>query len=262
MRCVDESVDFKSSFTPPNRAQHKSPLVYHLCTHLMMVAPLLLSFFAHPCYHSNPSLPQGGSEKLFDEAIDASLDKVVKLLAYLSLPHSLLTPVLTLLSPLSQGGSEKLSDEAIDETLDKVVKLLAYYQCCTCSHSHRRSCSHSCPPSASLCAHACYHSCSCSCIHSCLHSQGGSEKLSDEAIDETLDKVVKLLAYISDKDLFAEFYRKRLARRLLQVCNLLYVCASFCESRGSFMYALLLTSPQAQEASAHLHRPCAHVNIN
>jgi hypothetical protein len=47
--------------------------------------------------------------------------------------------------------------------------------------------------------------------------QGGSEKLSDEAIDETLDKVVKLLAYISDKDLFAEFYRKRLARRLLQV---------------------------------------------
>jgi len=29
--------------------------------------------------------------------------------------------------------------------------------------------------------------------------------------------VVKLLAYISDKDLFAEFYRKRLARRLLQV---------------------------------------------
>ena len=30
-----------------------------------------------------------------------------------------------------------------------------------------------------------------------------------------LDKVVKLLAYISDKDLFAEFYRKRLSRRLL-----------------------------------------------
>jgi cullin 1 len=47
--------------------------------------------------------------------------------------------------------------------------------------------------------------------------QGGSEKLSDEAIEETLEKVVKLLAYISDKDLFAEFYRKRLARRLLQV---------------------------------------------
>jgi hypothetical protein len=28
---------------------------------------------------------------------------------------------------------------------------------------------------------------------------------------------LNLLAYISDKDLFAEFYRKRLARRLLQV---------------------------------------------
>eukprot|EP00252_Welwitschia_mirabilis_P008860 TRINITY_DN210_c0_g1_i1.p1 TRINITY_DN210_c0_g1~~TRINITY_DN210_c0_g1_i1.p1 ORF type:complete len:475 (-),score=106.70 TRINITY_DN210_c0_g1_i1:203-1627(-) len=45
--------------------------------------------------------------------------------------------------------------------------------------------------------------------------KGGSEKLSDEDIEETLEKVVKLLAYISDKDLFAEFYRKKLARRLL-----------------------------------------------
>lgn len=48
-----------------------------------------------------------------------------------------------------------------------------------------------------------------------MHMQGGSEKLSDEAIEDTLEKVVKLLAYISDKDLFAEFYRKKLARRLL-----------------------------------------------
>nr|GEW53910.1 cullin-1-like [Tanacetum cinerariifolium] len=45
--------------------------------------------------------------------------------------------------------------------------------------------------------------------------KGGSEKLSDEAIEDTLEKVVKLLAYISDKDLFAEFYRKKFARRLL-----------------------------------------------
>ncbi|CAI9765879.1 unnamed protein product [Fraxinus pennsylvanica] len=44
---------------------------------------------------------------------------------------------------------------------------------------------------------------------------GGSEKLSDEAIEETLEKVVKLLAYISDKDLFAEFHRKKLAWWLL-----------------------------------------------
>lgn len=42
------------------------------------------------------------------------------------------------------------------------------------------------------------------CLCPTVPSQGGSEKLSDEAIDETLDKVVKLLAYISDKDLFAE----------------------------------------------------------
>lgn len=38
-------------------------------------------------------------------------------------------------------------------------------------------------------------------VRLCL--QGSMEKLSDEAIEETLDKVVKLLAYISDKDLFA-----------------------------------------------------------
>ncbi|KAF7825376.1 Cullin-1 [Senna tora] len=42
-----------------------------------------------------------------------------------------------------------------------------------------------------------------------LKKGGGSEKMSDEAIEETLEKVVKLLAYISDKDL------KKLARRLL-----------------------------------------------
>ncbi|CAL5413157.1 unnamed protein product [Camellia sinensis] len=45
--------------------------------------------------------------------------------------------------------------------------------------------------------------------------KGGSEKLSDEAIEETLEKEVMLLAYISDKDLFVEFYQKKLARRLL-----------------------------------------------
>jgi len=48
-----------------------------------------------------------------------------------------------------------------------------------------------------------------------LLKKGGSEKLSDEAIEEILEKVVKLLAYISDKDLFNEFYRKKLSRRLL-----------------------------------------------
>ena len=38
-------------------------------------------------------------------------------------------------------------------------------------------------------------------IPACM--QGGGEKLSDDAIEATLDKVVKLLAYISDKDLFS-----------------------------------------------------------
>lgn len=34
-------------------------------------------------------------------------------------------------------------------------------------------------------------------------------------MEDLLDKVVRLLAYVSDKDLFSEFYRKKLARRLL-----------------------------------------------
>ncbi|KAK3441038.1 hypothetical protein EUGRSUZ_B01289, partial [Eucalyptus grandis] len=41
-----------------------------------------------------------------------------------------------------------------------------------------------------------------------------SKKLS-EPIEETLEKVVKLLSYISGKDLFARFYWKKLATRLL-----------------------------------------------
>ncbi|CAD6231357.1 unnamed protein product [Miscanthus lutarioriparius] len=45
--------------------------------------------------------------------------------------------------------------------------------------------------------------------------KGGCEKLGDEAIEENLDKVVKLLTFISDKDLFVEFHRKKLGRRLI-----------------------------------------------
>ncbi|KAJ0601854.1 putative cullin protein, neddylation [Helianthus annuus] len=45
--------------------------------------------------------------------------------------------------------------------------------------------------------------------------KGGSEKMSDEAVEDTFEKVVRQLAYISDRDLFAEFYRKKLARRFL-----------------------------------------------
>ncbi|KAL3525530.1 hypothetical protein ACH5RR_013902 [Cinchona calisaya] len=44
--------------------------------------------------------------------------------------------------------------------------------------------------------------------------KGGNDVI-DEDIEEILDKVVKLLAYINDKDLFAEFYRKKLSRRLV-----------------------------------------------
>ncbi|KAI9105185.1 hypothetical protein K1719_022714 [Acacia pycnantha] len=46
-------------------------------------------------------------------------------------------------------------------------------------------------------------------------NKGGSQELNYEAIEETLDNVVMLLAYINDKDMFAEFFRTKLARRLL-----------------------------------------------
>jgi cullin 1 len=52
-----------------------------------------------------------------------------------------------------------------------------------------------------------------------LLRKGGGERLSDEDLDAVLDKLVRLLAYVSDKDLFAEFYRKRLARRLLMTTS-------------------------------------------
>ncbi|KAM5585593.1 hypothetical protein ABKV19_004801 [Rosa sericea] len=43
----------------------------------------------------------------------------------------------------------------------------------------------------------------------------GGCQLSDEAMDESFEKVVKVLAYFNEKDVFAEFCRKKLARRLL-----------------------------------------------
>ncbi|XP_022545706.2 cullin-1-like [Brassica napus] len=49
-----------------------------------------------------------------------------------------------------------------------------------------------------------------------LFKKAGNDKSNDDStIESTIDNVVKLLDYISDKDLFAEFYRKKQARRLL-----------------------------------------------
>eukprot|EP00298_Acanthocystis_sp_HF-20_P027197 c5211_g1_i1.p1 GENE.c5211_g1_i1~~c5211_g1_i1.p1 ORF type:complete len:741 (+),score=221.74 c5211_g1_i1:107-2329(+) len=42
------------------------------------------------------------------------------------------------------------------------------------------------------------------------------EKMSDDNLEKALEDIVKLFNYLSDKDLFSEFYRKQLARRLLQ----------------------------------------------
>ncbi len=43
----------------------------------------------------------------------------------------------------------------------------------------------------------------------------GGAKLSEEEIDEQLEKVIQLFSHLIDKDLFAEFYRNQLAKRLL-----------------------------------------------
>ncbi|CAM6083869.1 unnamed protein product [Calypogeia fissa] len=52
-----------------------------------------------------------------------------------------------------------------------------------------------------------------------LRDEGKSSQMSDDAIEETLEKVTKFISYIDDKDLFAEFYRNKLARRLLNHKN-------------------------------------------
>jgi len=41
------------------------------------------------------------------------------------------------------------------------------------------------------------------------------ERLDDQQLEDKLEKVVKLFSYLTDKDIFAEFYKKQLAKRLL-----------------------------------------------
>jgi cullin 1 len=45
--------------------------------------------------------------------------------------------------------------------------------------------------------------------------KSGIVKISDDHIESILEKAANLLEYVSDRDLFGEFYRKKLARRLL-----------------------------------------------
>jgi len=41
------------------------------------------------------------------------------------------------------------------------------------------------------------------------------ERLDEQQLDDKLEKVVRLFSYLTDKDIFAEFYKKQLAKRLL-----------------------------------------------
>lgn len=48
-----------------------------------------------------------------------------------------------------------------------------------------------------------------------LRVKGAGARMSEEDVEEQLDKLVQLFAYLSDKDVFQEFSRKQLAKRLL-----------------------------------------------
>ncbi|XP_052205424.1 cullin-1-like isoform X2 [Diospyros lotus] len=104
----------------------------------------------------------------------------------------------------------------VRKVIDLHDKYIAYVDCCFANHSlfHKalkEAFEIFCNKQVSGCSSAELLASFCDNIL----KKGGSEKLSDEAIEDRLDKVVKLLAYIGDKDLFAEFYRKKLSRRLL-----------------------------------------------
>lgn len=45
--------------------------------------------------------------------------------------------------------------------------------------------------------------------------KSGGEKLSEAEVEQSLERIVQLFSYLSDKDMFAEFYRNQLAKRLL-----------------------------------------------
>lgn len=48
-----------------------------------------------------------------------------------------------------------------------------------------------------------------------LKKGGAAKLLGEDDIDSVLDKLVKFMEYISDRDMFSEFYRAKLSRRLL-----------------------------------------------
>lgn len=45
--------------------------------------------------------------------------------------------------------------------------------------------------------------------------KSGGEKLNESEVEESLNRIVQLFAYLTDKDIFAEYYRNQLAKRLL-----------------------------------------------
>ncbi|KAK4855124.1 hypothetical protein QYF36_004232 [Acer negundo] len=180
-------------------------------------------------------LKKGGSEKLSDEAIEEILRKGVKLFS--KIPKGLdpisnifkqhvTAEVTALVKQAEDAASNKMAEKRdvvglqehvfVRKVIELHDKYLANVNDCFQNHtlfhkSLKEAFEVFCnkgvarSSSAELLATFCDN----------ILKKGGSEKLSDEAIEETLEKVVKLFAYISDRDLFTEFYRKKLARRLL-----------------------------------------------
>jgi len=49
----------------------------------------------------------------------------------------------------------------------------------------------------------------------CDYVMKSTDKIGEEKLEDLLEKIVRLFAYISDKDMFQEFYRRQLSKRLL-----------------------------------------------
>ncbi|XP_057856921.2 cullin-1 [Cryptomeria japonica] len=108
-----------------------------------------------------------------------------------------------------------------------------------------------------------------------LLKKGSTEKLSDDEIDLALENVVKILEHVENKDVFAEFYRKKFARRLLvdkcpNDCNERSMLAKLKEQNGAqftskmegMITDFFLSKENQNKFVAHLNREDIHVGLD
>ncbi|XP_057856922.1 cullin-1 [Cryptomeria japonica] len=108
-----------------------------------------------------------------------------------------------------------------------------------------------------------------------LLKKDSTEKLSDDEIDLALENVVKILQHVENKDVFAEFYRKKLARRLLvnkcpNDCNERSMLAKLKEQNGAqftskmegMITDFFLAKENQNKFVAHLNREDIRVGLD